>query len=367
MLALDIMKEIAAMAGYTITGSTGDDPANKLRARRRLNIVRTDIISRYGGRWPSQYREGWLPLVALINEGTVTVTKNSRVVTGTSTTWSSVDGVASDYKFLAPDGFYYKIASIQSDTSLTLTQPYQSASDSGKTYQIWKDEYRLYPEVFSIGGFLDYQLQTVMSEAWPRNMKDSYPFPVNVELPNVYTVIGRKGSTTPYSTGTVSGSINDNMLVGSGTSWLSNVEPGFELIINSVTYHVKAVYSDTSIELYQYLTGTLSAASYTAKGKNALIVRFREPTNQRVVHYWYWAKDYPTVNDNDETWVQEMYPEVVILGAVVKDYLDKNDVARANMSKITYENAIKDMKVAEDGAMTGVRTLGFDLPPESRD
>ncbi len=367
MNSIDIMKEIAALAGYTITGSTGDDPNNKLRARRRLNIVKADIISRFGGRWPSQYREGWLPLVALINEGTVSVTQNSRIVTGLLTTWSSVDGVASDYKFLGPDGFYYKIASIQSDTSLTLTQPYQSTSDTGKGYQIWKDEYRIYPEALSIGGFLDYQLQATMSEAWPRNMKNSYPFPVNTELPNVYTIVGRKGLTSAYAVGTVSGSINDNQLTGVGTSWLANIEPGFEIIINTITYHVKAVYSDTSLELYQYLTANVVAGTYVSKGKNSLVVRFREPTNQRVVHYWYWAKDYPTTNDNDENWVQEMYPEVVILGAVVKDYLDKNDVARANMSKITYENAIKDMKVAEDGAMTGVRTLGFDVPPEARD
>src|ERR1051326_2877997 len=194
MNALDIQKEIAAMAGYTITGSTGDDPANKLRAKRRLAIVKADIISRYGGKWPSQYREGWLPLAALVNTGTVTVTQNSRTVTGSATTWQTA-GVTSDYKFLGPDGFYYKIASVVSDTSLILTQPYQSSSDSGKGYQIWKDEYRLYPEVLSIGGFVDYQLQAIMSETWPRNMKDSYPFPVNTELPNVYTVIGRKTST----------------------------------------------------------------------------------------------------------------------------------------------------------------------------
>ena len=365
MTALELMSEIAALAGYTITGATGNDPSNKIRARRRLNIVKADIISRFGGRWPSQYREGWLPLSPLVNTGTVAVTLGSRTVTGTSTTWST-EGVTSGYKFRGPDGAYYKVASVTSDTVLVLVQPYQSPTASGG-YLLWKDEYIVYPEAISLGGFVDYQLQDIMSETWPRNMKDSFPLPVNAELPSVYTVIGRQISSSRYTTGTVSGSINDNMLTGSGTAWLANLQPGYEITINSINYNVKAVYSDTSVELYQRLVSAITSSSYTAIGRNALIVRFQSPTNQRIVHYWYWAKDYGLNNDNDQDWICEMFPEVIILGAVVKDYLDKNDVARSQMSKMTYENAIKDMKVSEDNAMSGVRTLGMDIPPSARD
>lgn len=365
MINLDLLKEIAAMAGYTITSMTGQDPANKQRAQRRINIVKADIISRYGGRWPANYREGWIPLVPLYSTGTVTVTLGSNTVTGSNTLWAS--NAAQGYKFLAPDGAYYKIGSVVSDTSIVLTQPYQGTSDSGKGYQIWKDEYVLYPEATSIGGFLDYQLGQIMSESWPKNMKDSFPVPVNIEPPNVYTIIGTKTYSNVYSTGTVTGAVNTSTLTGSGTSWLSNLQPGYTIIIGSYTYHVKCVFSDTSLELYQNLVVAVAGQAYSAQGKNALIVRFKEPTSQRIVHYWYWAKDYPFVNDNDEDWIAEKYPEVLQLGAVVKDYLDKNDVARANMSKVTYENAIKDMKVAEDNAMTGVRTVGYNIPPSARD
>lgn len=367
MISLDLQKEIAALAGYTITGATGADPTNKTRALRRLNIVKADIISRFGGKWPSQYREGWLPLTPLISTGTVSVTLNSNVVTGVSTTWSSGTPAATEgMKFLGPDGAYYKIASVQSDTQLTLTEPYQSTSDSGKTYQIWQDEYVLFPEVLSMGGFLDYQLTSIMSEAWPRNMKDSFPVPISAEAPNVFTMIGRKNKAN-YATGTVTGTINTFTLTGVGTLWLANIEPGFEIVIGSYTYHVRKVFSNTSLELYQQLVTSVAGVSYSAIGKNCVIIRFKAPTTQRIVHYWYSAKSYSLVNDNDEDWVCEIYPEVINLGAVVKDYLDKNDVARANMSKITYENAIKDMKVAEDNAMVGVRTLGYDIPSEARD
>ncbi len=363
MLNIDIMREIAALAGYTIDGTTGQDPINKLRAQRRLNIVKSDIISRYGGRWPSQYREGWIPLVPLYTDGTITATNASRTVVGSGTAWSSIYNGS---KILI-GGAYYKIASVTDGLTLVLTQPYQSTTNSGLSYQIWKDEYRVYPEALSIGGFVDYNAERTMDEAWPRNMKVSFPVPQTNDDPTVYTVIGRNGSTTPYTTGTISGTINDKFITGLGTSWLDNIEPGFEMIIGIYTYHVKCVLSDTSIELYQYLKVAISASTYTARGKNSLIIRFKEPTTQRIVHYWYWAKSYPLLNDSDEDWVLEVYSEVIMSGAVIKDYLDKNDVARANTSKLTYEDAIKNMKVSEDNAMTGTRTLGYNIPPEARD
>lgn len=364
MLAIDILREIGALAGYTVDNTTGADPANKTRALRRLNAVKADIISRYGGKWDSNYREGWLPLVPLYSTGTITVTASSNTVTGASTAWTTA---FNGMKIMMPDGCYYKIASVISATSLVLTQPYQNTTKPGATYFIWQDEYRLYPDVLSIGGFVDYQWEAVLDEAWPRNMKQSYPVPATTELPTVYTVIGRKSMPT-YSIGTISGTLNDNLLVGTSTAWLANVEPGAELVIGTVTYHVKEVYSDTSIQLYQYLKAAVVAGStYVARAKNCVIVRFRQPTSQKVVHYWYWGKDHPAVNDNDEDWVMELYPEVILNGAVRKDYLDKNDVARASLSKQEYEDSIKNMKVANDSNMSGPRTLGYNIPPEARD
>lgn len=362
MICLDLLKELATLAGYSITGTSGADPANKLRALRRINSIKSDVISRFGGRWARNYREGWLALTPLYNTGTVTVSNSSRDVTGDSTVW---DSTMVGSKILLGDA-YYKIASVTSATSLILTQPYQGTSLIASTYQIWKDEYLLYPEVLSVGGFLDYQLPMVMNEAWPRNMKDSYTKPVNSDIPTVYTVIGNKNGSN-YSTGTVSGTINTNTLTGVGTAWLANLEPGAEITIGSYTYHVRSIESDTSLTLYQNLVVAPSSSSYSAKLKNCVIVRFKGPTDQRVVHYWYWAKDYPFVNDNDEDWIAEIYSEVLISGAVNKDYLDKNDVARASLSKQVYEDNIKNAKVSEDNAYVGIRTLGYDVPSSARD
>src|SRR5260221_14134808 len=112
------MLEAAALAGYTITGTTGQDPLNKIRAQRRVNMIKADVISRYGGKWDANYSEGWLPLVDLYNTGTVASVNGSNTVTGTLTVWTIA---MNNSKILLNDGAYYKIASVLSATSLVLT------------------------------------------------------------------------------------------------------------------------------------------------------------------------------------------------------------------------------------------------------
>lgn len=364
MNCLSLLNEAAALGGYTISGGTGQDVINKARGLRRINVVKADIVSRFAGKWPANYREGWLPLVPLYNTGTANFTQGSRLVTGNGTAWiTSMKGS----KMLGGDVAYYKIASVTDATDLQLTQPYQGTSITVQTYQIWKDEYRIYPDALSIGGFLDYNISEKMDEAWVSNMKQSYPFTTWVEEPTVYTVLGRDYLTATYSVGTLSGSINTNILTGSGTAWLSNIEPGFQITINTLVYTVRRVNSDTEIEIYQLLAGTIVASTtYSAVGKNALIVRFRNPTNQRVVSYWYYSKDVPFVNDNDEDWIAELFPRVLVNGLSYFDYIDKNDVSRAFNSQQVFENSIKDMKVAIENSYTGIRTLGIYVPPEAR-
>lgn len=360
---LTLLQEVAALAGYTIAGS-GQDAINKARAQRRLNMIKADVISRYGGKWDANYREGWLPLVPLYNTGTADFTQNSRTITGYSTLFTtSMKG----YKIKGPDGSYYKIASVVSTTSLVLTQPYQGTTTLTSSLTIWKDEYVVYPEALTIGGFVDYQLNGAMVEAWSRNMKDSYANPSLVGLPTVYTVTGRQRLSTAYSTGTLSASINSNVWTGVGTLWLANVEPGMALTVGGYTYHVRRVNSDTELETYQLAVIAVVTSSYSVIGKNALVIRFKGPTDQRIVNYWYFAKDYPFINDSDEDWIAEMYPKVLTNGILYYDYLDKNDIARGNNADTKYENSIRDMHVAIDNAYTGPRTIGYNIPDSARE
>jgi len=175
------------------------------------------------------------------------------------------------------------------------------------------------------------------------------------------------GGIDILASGAAAGEDIDIIATGSSINIAATENSAGAITIGTNTYHVRSVESDTALTLYQGLVAIASGSTYTSQGKNCLLVRFRTPTSQRIVNYWYWAKDRPFINDSDEDWIAEIYSEVLISGAVNKDYLDKNDVARASLSKQVYEDNFKNMKVSEDNAMTGVRTLGYDFPPAARD
>lgn len=365
MNTLDMLKEIASLSGYNVTGTDTQAVANKARALRRLNQVKSDIHSRYAGRWQGAYREGWLPLVPVYSDGTIAATQGSRTITGTSTTWtSSMVG----RKFLGPDSHYYKIASVASATSITLTEPYQGADVTGGVYQIWKDEYTLYPDVFSVLDFINYDLQEQMTEDFIKHSKMLNPYPNTIQSPQSYSVIGRKPSDGSYSTGTVAISINSRTLTGTATAWLGNIYPGWAITVGAYTYHVYSVDSDTQITLYQNAVVAVSAGtSYTAKGMNPLVVRFARPTAQTVVSYGYNAKMYPCVNDYDEDWLMELYPHVILDGVMKYDFLDKNDPVRASQAAQLFENSIKNAQVSDQSSFNGTYVVGLDIPNHARE
>jgi len=72
--------------------------------------------------------------MAWYKAGTVSVTSGSPTVTGSGTSW--VANVKAGHGFIGPDRFTYEILSVDSNTQLTLAEPYASASDSGEPYKI---------------------------------------------------------------------------------------------------------------------------------------------------------------------------------------------------------------------------------------
>lgn len=366
MKNLDLLKELASLAGKSITGTDAQSVADKARAQRRANLIRNDVASRFSGRWASAYREAWLPLVPVYGTGTVQVTQDSRDVVGTNTVWTSA---MVGRQFLGPDNCYYKIVAVASSTSLTLTEPYQSASvASGGSYQIWKDEYVLYPNVYSLIDFVNYIDPSQMMEDTNKHGRLLNPRSTANEVPRNYSLVGRKRISGEYSTGTVSGSANSHTLTGAGTSWLANLQPGYEIVVGSYCYHVDTVDSDTQVTLIEGIVTAISAlTTYTATGRNALIVRFLTPSSQTIVNYSYYQKVYDLVNDYDHDWLCELYPHVLINGAMKFEYLDKNDPVRASQAAQLYENDIHNAHVADMGQYGGVNVVALDIPDSARD
>lgn len=72
--------------------------------------------------------------MAWYRTGTVAVTNNSNVVTGTGTSW--VDGAAIGETFLGPDAQVYEITSIESGTSLRISPNYKGSTATVQAYAI---------------------------------------------------------------------------------------------------------------------------------------------------------------------------------------------------------------------------------------
>ncbi|KEP68441.1 hypothetical protein DL1_12000 [Thioclava dalianensis] len=66
--------------------------------------------------------------------GTISVTDGSTAVTGSGTGW--VDEILAGWLLRDPSGVAYEIASVNSDTSITLATPYLGVTGSGKSYSI---------------------------------------------------------------------------------------------------------------------------------------------------------------------------------------------------------------------------------------
>lgn len=68
--------------------------------------------------------------------GTVTLTKNSKAVSGVGTNWKSAGMARAGDVFVAPGNVLYEVASIESDTALTLVSNYLGNTASGQAYSL---------------------------------------------------------------------------------------------------------------------------------------------------------------------------------------------------------------------------------------
>lgn len=68
--------------------------------------------------------------------GTLSVTNGSTTVTGSGTTWATATNAEAGEYIKLPDGKWYKINSVSTNTSLTIEVSYQGSTLSGQTYTI---------------------------------------------------------------------------------------------------------------------------------------------------------------------------------------------------------------------------------------
>lgn len=222
--------------------------------------------------WSFRKREHALVLTADVTDTssncTLTATNGNRAVTASGTPFVSGTHENCWLRFRNDaDLAWYRVLSVNSTSQVTIDPAYQGTTGSLKTFELKKTDYLLPTELSELHEvnvtFLNRDIDIVSK----RDLESAGFPPLDARsAPTRAAILNDDFTGSVYSTGTVSGAINTRTLTGSGSTWLGNVSPGDEVVINgdTNTYKVFSVDSNTQITLYNNLVVAASGATYTA-------------------------------------------------------------------------------------------------------
>jgi hypothetical protein len=299
--------------------------------------------------WSFRYREYPITTIADVETGTVSATNGSRTLTFSSAVLNTTLHVGAWIRF--PEDTvqnWYKVLAIGSTTSCTLEPAYQGTTGATKTFVLKKSDYLLPTECRDV--------TKIKSRDYPNGM----PFTHMSSAGQPDTTVGRpnraalfnadfKGAT--YSTGTVSGTIDTNVLTGVGTAWLDNVRPGDCITLGSYHYMVFSVTSDTSLTLYNNLVAAVSGSTYSSKAQFGRYLRLTPSASEVYTVFIGGLRAYPKlVHNSDVNEFTAFYPSAIEEYAVALE-LGSSPDSRED-SKLAVARAYWDSAKSADAKLT---------------
>lgn len=301
--------------------------------KKSINIALNRVAEYF--EWPFYIvNTGVITTAAPYNTGTCTVVNSSATITGSSTVWTSAMA-GRKFRF-NNDQAYYRIKSVESVTSLTLTAPYQGSTNStGATYSIYKDEYRLASDVDTYKTIVQIQNAIAMFSTPPARFDKFFPTPYSYAHPTLEIMEGTQLDT--YTTGTVTVTANSSTITGTATSWASVEGLGrmSQITVGTNVYTIKSVNSDTSLTIYETPTTTATASTYTITLNNLLVQVFPIPAQVENLYYRYFRQPTPLVNSYDIPDLPVQWQYLLIYGSLSFIFLSKGDLQK---SQIESEN-----------------------------
>lgn len=278
--------------------------------------------------WPYYMQQGIVNTIATYITGTAKVTLGSKTITGVGTTWTS-DMVGRKFRH-SNENAYYVIASFVSTTSLTLNTPYQGATDStGSTYTIYKDEYRLAPDVDKYKKSIQIQNGVAIQDVPITTFDTIWPTPQSYTDPNLGMLVGTKLDT--YSTGTVTTTVNGTTITGSGTSWdtVEGLGRMSDIRIGNDRYTIKSVDSATQVTIYEPIVTAVSGSAYVCTLNNLVMQLYPIPDAQRNINYRYFRLPEVLANDYDIPDMPHAWHRILYYGSAVEVFLQKGDINKS--------------------------------------
>jgi len=189
------------VAARVTTGVT----ATETIAKRLINAALHDMHIGTDYRFPWAERSALLRTQAEYTTGTVTATKGSTTLTGSSTLWNTnndftVKNMRANGKVRIAGGLTpYTITAIGSDTSATLSTAFVETTTSGATYVYYEDEYDLATDFLRPVDLQRFSDQVPIDLVGRTEFRRRYPANSTTGRPSVATLIDAapSGNTTP--------------------------------------------------------------------------------------------------------------------------------------------------------------------------
>lgn len=233
----------------------------------------------------------YYPLAAPYETGTVTVTQDSKAVTGSGTTFTKdMEGSF----LLLGETESYEIQSYTSATAITLAIPYQGTTASAQTFFIYK---RFYPLPLDFVRPLAEQckIQTPGSNAENAlSYRGDASFADRLETgkPQWFGLQGNSRRADYYNTGTVTIATTTGVstwTVSAGTLPTDIVDREVRIVGESRAYRIATRGGATTFTTYQTYynpsdaTNAVSAASYAITPKDTKLIGFSHIADQRYI------------------------------------------------------------------------------------
>ena len=191
-----LLNSVRAATGITATETI---------AKRMLNIALHDMHLGIDYRLPWAERRAVIRTQDDYSTGTVTTTKGSTAVTGSSTLWATandfaVNNARANGKIVfSGSRTPYVVSSVTDDTNIVLTERFTETSLSGATYVYYEDEYDLatdFLRAVDMQTFSDVAEVQLISRT---EFRRRYPVNSQVGRPHTATLLdfAPSGSTTP--------------------------------------------------------------------------------------------------------------------------------------------------------------------------
>lgn len=311
--------------------------------KKSVNIALSRIAEYF--EWPFYIvNTGVISTVAPYTTGTCTVTNGSASIVGIGTVWTSAMN-GRKFRF-SSDQAYYRIKSVDSTTGITLTAPYQgSTNSSGSTYIIYKDEYRLAPDVDTYKTIVQIQNAIAMFSTPTARFDKFFPSPYSYSNPNLEMMEGTTLDT--YSTGTVTVTVNSSTIVGVGTSWTSVEGLGRMSMITVGTnvYTVKSVTDATNLVIFEVPSTGAMTSLYSISLNNLMVQVFPIPSQQENLYYRYFRIPSPLVNSYDVPDLPIQWQYLLIYGSLSFIFLSKGDINKSQIeSEARFLEGLQNMK-----------------------